>query len=62
MQEMDVTGIAPEDLVSASDRLITYLRDRYGDETALKEQPMHLRVGNQVASGWIDLVWQTQTG
>lgn len=50
----DVTGIAPGDLVAASDRLIAYLRDTYGEGTALKERPMHMCVGNQVASGWID--------
>ncbi|TVQ96863.1 MAG: DNA helicase UvrD [Desulfovibrionales bacterium] len=58
----DVIGIAPGDLVAASERLIAYLRATYGEGTALKEHPMHMRVGSQVASGWIDLVWQTRDG
>lgn len=62
MARWAVIGIAPEDLVAASDRLIAYLRATYGKVTALKEHPMHMRVSNQVASGWIDLVWQTQDG
>jgi ATP-dependent helicase/nuclease subunit A len=59
-------GIPAQDLVAASDRLIAHLADRYGDGVALTEQPIRLRIsrdeGNQIASGWIDLIWQTQHG
>ncbi|GAB6061185.1 UvrD-helicase domain-containing protein [Desulfonatronum parangueonense] len=62
----NVVGIAPEDIVAASDRLIAHLTSRFGQGEALREHPMHLKVqsgsGNQTASGWIDLVWQTPDG
>ena len=29
---------------------------------AKQEHPIHLRLGGQTASGWIDLVWQTPAG
>uniref|UniRef100_UPI0005EB5328 3'-5' exonuclease n=1 Tax=Desulfonatronum thioautotrophicum TaxID=617001 RepID=UPI0005EB5328 len=61
-QRWKVSGIAPEDVVTASDRLIAHLQGRYGEGVALKEHPIHLRVGNQTASGWIDLVWKTPNG
>jgi len=61
-QRWQVFGIAPEDLVSASERLYKHLADQYGKGTPLREHPIHLRLGGQTASGWIDLVWQTPEG
>jgi len=61
-QRWNLSGIAPEEVVTASDRLIAHLQNRYGEGKALKEHPIHLRLGNQIAAGWIDLVWQTPNG
>ena len=61
-----VAGISAHELVAASDRLIAHLADRYGEGVALTEQPIRLKVsrdtGSQIATGWIDLVWQTTNG
>ena len=61
-QRWQVAGIDPKDLVLASDRLYKHLADQYGQGTPLREHPIHLRLGGQSASGWIDLVWQTPAG
>jgi len=59
LQRWQISGIAPEDLVAASGRLYEHLNDRYGKGVALREHPIYIRFENQVAAGWIDLVWKT---
>ncbi len=72
-QRLDMAGMilenwrAPwlkaEDLLSASDRLRGYVDKTYGKETIRhREWPIHLRIGDQKASGWIDLLLETPQG
>jgi len=52
-----------DDLLSASDRLQGYVDKTYGKETIRhREWPVHLRMGDQKASGWIDLLLETPQG
>ncbi|RJR55295.1 MAG: DNA helicase UvrD [Desulfobacteraceae bacterium] len=56
-------GLEPEALVVAGDRLWNYLRNNYGPEcTCHREWPVHLRIGEQKLSGWIDLLIDTGKG
>jgi len=50
-------GLGPEALLVAGDRLWNYIRDNYGPgRTCHREWPVHLRIGEQKLSGWIDLL------
>ncbi len=58
-----IYAITAEAMVDASDRLTQFLKARYPDVSAVhKEWPMHVRMGNVKASGWMDLVLETHTG
>lgn len=56
-------GVDPDTLVVAGDRLRHYLQKTYGaDCPCHREWPVHLRVGDQKLSGWIDLLIETKQG
>jgi ATP-dependent exoDNAse (exonuclease V) beta subunit len=63
LQNWNVTAVTPENLVEASDRLRTHIDKMFGKDCVWrKEWPIHLRKGNQMAMGWIDLLLETPEG
>ena len=63
MENWRAPWLKAEDLLSASDRLRGYVDKTYGKETIRhREWPVHLRIGDQKASGWIDLLLETPQG
>ena len=58
-----VTAIKAESLVEASDRLRSFVEQKYGvDCVWRREWPISLRRENQKAKGWIDLLLETSKG
>jgi len=58
-----IDGIEPEALLAAGDRLWNYIKEKYGPEcTCHREWPVHLKIGEQKLSGWIDLLIDTGKG
>ena len=56
-------GIAPETLLVAGDRLWNFIRERFdADCLYRREWPVHLRIGNQKMSGWLDLLIEKPEG
>ena len=56
-------GIAPETLLTAGDRLWNFIREHFGKDCCYRrEWPVHLRMGNQKMSGWIDLLIEMPDG
>jgi ATP-dependent helicase/nuclease subunit A len=56
-------GLDPEEFLVAGDRLWDYILKRYGAGSIYhREWPVHLRVGEQKLSGWIDLLVETKEG
>lgn len=56
-------GIAPETLLVAGDRLWHFIRERFGADCLYRrEWPVHLRMGNQKMSGWLDLLIEKPEG
>lgn len=56
-------GIEPEALLVAADRLSNYIKKNYGPYCVChREWPVHLKIGNQKLSGWIDLLIDTGKG
>jgi ATP-dependent exoDNAse (exonuclease V) beta subunit len=56
-------GIEPETLLVAGDRLWNYIRNKYGPGCSChREWPVHLRIGEQKLSGWIDLLIDARKG
>jgi ATP-dependent helicase/nuclease subunit A len=48
--------LAPADLMTASDRLHTFLSSRFGDVRYMREWPIHAVDGTQIIAGRIDLL------
>ncbi|QQE80464.1 exodeoxyribonuclease V subunit beta [Alicyclobacillus sp. SO9] len=62
-QRFGIHAIPADAMVEASDRLHRFIKDHYGDVISKHhEWPIHLRRGLQTASGWIDLLIETQKG
>jgi len=63
MENWSALWLKAEDLLFASDRLRGFVDKIYGRETIRhREWPIHLRIGDQKASGWIDLLLETPRG
>lgn len=54
--------LAPADLVTASDRLQSFLRDRFGASAIRCEWPIHALVEQQIIGGRIDLLVELEDG
>lgn len=56
-------GIAPETLLVAGDRLWNFIREHFGgDCLCRREWPVHLKMGIQKMSGWLDLLIEKPGG
>jgi ATP-dependent helicase/nuclease subunit A len=56
-------GLAADSLLVAGDRLRLYLDQEYGKDCVwYREWPVSLKVGDQKAKGWIDLLVETPSG
>lgn len=50
-------------LIQMSDRLWDFIENQFGNDCSWRrEWPVHLRVGNQKARGWVDLLLKTKSG
>lgn len=54
--------LAAHDLVVASDRLHSFVRDHFGAAAILREWPIHAPLGRQIISGWVDLLIELPDG
>jgi ATP-dependent exoDNAse (exonuclease V) beta subunit len=57
-----IAALQPEGLVTASDRLAAFIRERYVVEEAHREWPVFLTRDGQSMRGWLDLVLRTERG
>ncbi len=57
-----ISAITADTLLVASDRLHTFIRDRYEGSSMYREWPVHIRRGMQKASGWVDVLIDTTAG
>lgn len=58
-----IDGLKAESLLLASDRLRCFVEQEFGRSCVwYREWPVHLKVGDQKASGWIDLLVETGSG
>jgi ATP-dependent helicase/nuclease subunit A len=56
-------GTEPDALLVAGDRLWNYIGEHYGSDCIChREWPVHLKIGDQKLSGWIDLLIDTGVG
>jgi ATP-dependent exoDNAse (exonuclease V) beta subunit len=63
LADWKVKLLKPQDFLSASDRLQVFIKDRYGEKIKMyHEWPVNIRIDNQKASGWIDLLLDTPKG
>lgn len=63
LKNWDVSALEPPCLVKISDRLRTFLGERYRSGfRLLHEWPVALKIGHQKATGWIDLLVETKEG
>ena len=63
LQNWQVDGLKPESLVLAADRLQRFVEKSFGPDCIWhREWPIHLKVGDQKSSGWIDLLVETPDG
>ena len=63
LQNWQVDGFKPEALVLAAERLQEFVEKSFGADCVWqREWPIHLKVGDQKASGWIDLLVETAEG
>ncbi len=61
--EWTITNFEAADLCVVWQNLLIFLRNNYGkDITLLREWPIQIRNGNQIGSGWIDLLVDTPQG
>jgi len=59
----EVDCLKLQDLLTASDRLHAFIKNRYGEKITMhREWPMNIRIDNRKASGWIDLLLETPKG
>ena len=63
LKRWQMTGLAPDSLVEASNRLWAFIGSTFGASCPNKrEWPVNLRVGCQKAEGWIDLLLEPPDG
>jgi ATP-dependent helicase/nuclease subunit A len=63
LKNWQADGLDPEELLVVGDRLWNFIPKRYGSDCVChREWPVHLRVGDQKLSGWIDLLIETKRG
>ncbi|MGA2224710.1 MAG: PD-(D/E)XK nuclease family protein, partial [Syntrophobacteraceae bacterium] len=63
LKRWQTTGLAAESLIEASNQLWSYIGSTFGESCVNKrEWPVHLRVRDQKAEGWIDLLLETPEG
>lgn len=62
LRRWHVTELEPQFVVQASDRLLSFLADRYAQHHRLREWPVHGRLGSQRVEGRIDLLVETAEG
>ena len=63
LQNWQVDGFKPESFVLAADRLQKFVEKSFGSNCIWhREWPIHLKVGDQKSSGWIDLLVDTPDG
>ncbi len=55
-------AMRPEDLLAMADRLHGWIRRQWPDATVCREWPMRLKMGEQVAHGWMDMVIESCDG
>lgn len=62
LRRWGVPQLAPDDLVTLSDRLRTFIDARYGEAEQRREWPVHALVDGQIISGRIDLLIDAPAG
>lgn len=63
INNFDVYALTPKSLLEANERFMSFIYEQYSKEVKIyKEWPIHIRKGLQTASGWIDMLLETEGG